>query len=115
MLVDSAREANAVQRRNVEKLRMEDRATLVRLDWRAAVGRLAGRKFDLVFLDPPYRMEDTGEICRALNAGGLLEKGALVVIEHRMGVKPAPGESYVQRDAREYRDTEIHFFVFEGA
>lgn len=115
VLVDSAREANVAQRRNVEKLRMEDRAALVKADWRVAVGRLAGRKFDLVFLDPPYRIEDTGEICRALADGGLLETGALVVVEHRMGVTPAPGESFAQRDAREYRDTGIHFFVFEGA
>ena len=60
VLVDHDRQANQVQQRNVQKLRMADTCRLMNCDWQAAVRALqsAGEKFDLVLLDPPYAMHD---------------------------------------------------------
>lgn len=42
-----------------------------------------GRKFDIVFLDPPYREAELyGATLEQLVAGGLLKPAALVIIEH---------------------------------
>ena len=76
---DQSREAAQCIRRDVEKLRFQDRAELLfTCDWKQAVSKLAreGRKFDLVFLDPPDRMDDLGPLCeRAGDGAGAAEPG----------------------------------------
>lgn len=117
VLVDCAQEAYAVVCRNIDKLGFADRARALRLDCDRALQRLSreGARFDVVFLDPPYRMEDTGALCRSMRALGLLRDGALIVIEHRAGAVPQPGEGFRPLDERRYHDTAIHMFAFEGA
>ena len=112
---DMAPEAVACVRRNVDALGFAQDVTVIRADWQTAVKRLAGenRRFTLVFLDPPYRMEDTAALCARLADAGILESGALMVIEHRRGVEPRPDERFTMRDARRYGDTEIHFYTYE--
>ncbi len=114
VLADAAAEAIACIRRNVDTLGFADRATVSRGDWQATLHRLAGegKSFSLVFLDPPYLMENTAEQCARMADLHLLENGALVVIEHRHGCAPAPDARFAQRDVRRYGDTEIHFFCF---
>ncbi len=115
VLADGAAEAIACIRRNVETLRMDERATVLKGEWQATLRRLAAenRRFTLVFLDPPYRMEDTGAQCARMADLGLLENGALVVIEHRRGRTPATDARFALRDERGYGDTEIHFYTYQ--
>ncbi|MCE5342526.1 MAG: 16S rRNA (guanine(966)-N(2))-methyltransferase RsmD [Eubacteriales bacterium] len=114
VFADVAAEAIACIRRNVDTLGFTDRATITKGDWQTTLGRLAGeeRHFSLVFLDPPYRMEDTGAQCARMADLKMLENGALIVIEHRHGCAPMPDERFTQRDARRYGDTEINFFTY---
>ena len=116
VLADRAKEAVKCIRRNVEKLRFDRQATVMECDWTQAVARLAGdgARFDIVFLDPPYRMTELGEICQALADGGLLQPDALMVLEHGADWQPRLGEAFVLMKERSYRDTEIHFFRFVG-
>lgn len=56
-------------------------ATLHQMD---AFKYLAGPglpKFDIVFLDPPFADNVTGELCRLLNESGCLAKGARIYLE----------------------------------
>ena len=114
--VDCSTDAIACIRRNVEVLKVTEKATVIRADWQAALERLSrdGARFTLAFLDPPYRMGDLGVICRKMAACNVLASGALVVAEHGRGVSPTPGEGFIQRDVRRYGDTEIHFFTYQG-
>lgn len=117
-LVDHNPQAIACINRNVETLRMDAHVTVMRSDWQTALERLKqeGKKFSLVFLDPPYLMRDTGQICTRMADAGLLKEDALVVIEHRSDAKPEPDQRFIERDRRRYGDTHIHFFAFqEGA
>ena len=66
-----------------------------------------GAKFELAFLDPPYRMENTGEICAALYDRGLLSDSFLIVVEHRRGMPPLLDLRFEAYDLRKYGDTEI--------
>ena len=52
-------------------------------DFRKAIKRLAlqGRRFGLVFLDPPYGKGLAAEAAKALSKFGILSDGALVVVE----------------------------------
>ena len=87
-----------------------DRAACAR-DYQAAMDALAaeGARFDLVFIDPPYKMENTGEMCAALYDKGLLSGAFLLVVEHRKGRAPMLDARFEAFDLRHYGDTEITF------
>ena len=115
VMVDMDREAAACIRRNIEKLRFEDRTSFLKCDWRQAVAQLAASQsapFDLVFLDPPYRMTELGEMCAALADAGLLADGCMMVLEHRTGPFMQPDERFELFKERTYADTEIHFYLY---
>lgn len=109
-LCDSNRDAARVIERNIALLRVEDRALLIRSDWREALARLRGRRFSLVFLDPPYRMLDAyARAIGALDEMDLLETDAAVVMEHAAKTPVAPPEGFEIYDERRYGDTAVAF------
>ena len=116
VLVDCATDAIQCINRNAESLGFAKRATIIRADWLAALTRLAGNgeQFTLVFLDPPYRMTETAAQCAKLADLALLAKDALVLIEHRRDVTPAPDDRFTETDQRRYGDTVIHFYRYLG-
>ncbi len=111
VLVDSDRAACEAIRANIERVGAAERCRLLRMDYRQAMDALAaqGRAFDLAFLDPPYRMENTGEICAALYERALLAQDCLLVVEHRRGCAPKLDARFEAYDLRKYGDTEITF------
>lgn len=113
VLCDCSREAAKAIRHNIETLKLENRARFLFMQDAQAIALLAREKavFDLVFLDPPYRL-DTAPACRALAESGVLLPDALVVIEHAAAAQPAPGEGYERVDQRKYRDTMISFYRY---
>ena len=113
-LADRDREAVSCIRRNGEKLRFMDAMRIYAGDWRQALSQMKGeeRRFDLVFLDPPYRMPVLEECCAALADLGLLEADALLVLEHRLDAVPSPDGRFALWKDRAYGDTAIHFFHY---
>ncbi len=47
-----------------------------------ACRKLAGRKFDLIFADPPYRLEKINDLPAAIFDHDLLAPEGIAVIEH---------------------------------
>ncbi|MBQ2948047.1 MAG: 16S rRNA (guanine(966)-N(2))-methyltransferase RsmD [Clostridia bacterium] len=111
VLIDMDRDACQAIKKNMETSRLGDRCRLISRDYRQAMDVLAqeGQKFDVVFIDPPYRMENTGEMCAALYDKGLLSDAFLMVVEHRRGMAPLLDARFEAFDLRRYGDTEITF------
>lgn len=111
VLVDMDRAAGAAIRKNMETSHLSDKCRLIPRDYHAAMDALAaeGARFDLVFIDPPYKMENTGEMCAALYDKGLLAEAFLLVVEHRKGRAPMLDARFEAFDLRHYGDTEITF------
>lgn len=84
VFVDIDRKSLDTIRQNLGAAKIEERAELYRNDATKALKALAkrGRAFDLVFLDPPYRMKNVEEYILIMEEGGLLRSGATVVVEH---------------------------------
>ena len=116
VLVDQSKEAAQCIRRNIEKLRFQDRAELLNCDWKQAVSKLAreGRRFELVFLDPPYLMDDLGPLCGELAAAGLLAPEAIIVWERRTGTEKTLPSAFALFKQRAYGDTEMLLYRYEG-
>ena len=72
-----------------------------------------GERFDLIFLDPPYRMEGANEMLSALCAGKICGPETLVIYEHARALPPDTA-GWETLDRRDYRDTVITFLRKEA-
>ena len=113
VIADNSRQARQAIDRNARNVLKDDFETRVRIlnqDYRAAIATAQGQAFDLVFLDPPYRMEAAyGDALERLLKAGMLAPGCLIVMERRKDARvPLPGAVAVY-DTRQYGDTAVDF------
>lgn len=113
VIADTSRQAIEAIRRNasnVLKDELEERALILKTDYRTVISGLGGRRFDLVFLDPPYRMLDAyADAMERLLKAGALNADAVIVAERKQNAGitvPAAFEIY---DTRSYGETAIDF------
>lgn len=82
MFVDSEREAMDVVKENARAVGFFDKCRYLVSDWRNYIRKASDRDvFDLVFIDPPYAMKCCEDACIRLAEGGMLARGAIVVLE----------------------------------
>ena len=112
----AARQAIDRNARSVLKEDFEYRAQILQQDYRGAIGALDGRMFDLVFLDPPYRMTDAyGEALSMLYASDMLAPGCLIVMERQKRASVSLPAAFNVFDTRLYGDTAIDFVELGAA
>jgi 16S rRNA (guanine(966)-N(2))-methyltransferase RsmD len=106
-----------VVRHNLQAAGLSDMAEVYRNDAFRALKALAKREvaFDLVFLDPPYRLKIIGDLLESLQELGLLRDQAVVVIEHDAKDRhEVPVGRLQPRRRADYGDTAITLFDYEG-
>lgn len=117
VIADTARAALQAIERNARAVVREDcerRVRILRADYRAAIEK-AGGAFDLVFLDPPYRMTDAyGDALGRLWAAGRLNPDCRVVMERLKSAEIAIPERFERYDVRTYGDTAVEFVRLRG-
>ena len=111
VLIDMDRDACNAIKKNMETTKLKDHCRLIARDYKQALKSLEaeGAKFDVVFIDPPYRMENIGEMCAELYDRGLLDNGAMILVEHRRGMAPLIDPRFEAFDQRNYGDTQVTF------
>ena len=89
VFVESDREAQRTIERNLEKLELRG-ARIVKSDARRALAAeaAAGSRYDLVLVDPPYRMFDSLQPILATYVPALLAEDGLVVVETDKRTEP---------------------------
>jgi 16S rRNA (guanine966-N2)-methyltransferase len=109
LFVDRSPHCVATLRESVRALGVEGAVEVETSDAVRAVVRLghAGRRFDLVLMDPPYASDAAPRVLAELVGSGVLAKGSLVVVEHgrRHPVPVVAGLSTL--DERRYGDTAV--------
>jgi 16S rRNA (guanine966-N2)-methyltransferase len=107
--VDSDRTAAETVIRNLDKLRLEG-ARVYREDAarRLATEAAAGRRYDLVLVDPPYRMFDSLQPTLAAYVPALLAEDGLVVVE--TDKRTAPELPLTERTSRTYGSARLTLF-----
>ena len=110
---DKSHEAVKIIDRNAETVlgaEKKQKISVICADFKRAISHFMGRKFTIVFLDPPYAMETAyQEAVSQLIESGMLDEEALVVMERKKTVTidlPSDMEIF---DSRDYRDTVIDF------
>ena len=80
--VDASRESAELIKKNFQKVGVGREAQLLELGYDVALRRLAGQKFDLIYLDPPYKAEYYEDILQSILANGVLAENGLILFEH---------------------------------
>jgi 16S rRNA (guanine966-N2)-methyltransferase len=108
VFVESDADAVRAIERNLDKLRLRG-ATVLRLEATVALAQeaAAGRKYDLVLLDPPYAMTDFNALGRYLPT--VLADDGLLVLETGARTEPELSGLAV-RTTRKYGSTRVTVF-----
>jgi len=99
VFVDEFYPAVKVIRANVAKCGAEDKSVVLHREFNRAVIDLAkqGVRFDLIFLDPPYRLLEERNPLKVVRKRGVLKPGGLIVLRHYYKVKPSLADFPLER------------------
>lgn len=113
VIVDASRAAIQVITRNAQNVAKEDFESKIRIlksDYRSAIGLLSGMVFDLVFLDPPYRMTEAyADALLRLKSAGNLSEDCLIVLERQKSAAVPIPDIFESVDTRNYGETAVEF------
>lgn len=90
------------------------KAEVISADFRRALPGLAGRKFDIIFADPPYEAQFEREILRLIAENKLLSADGILVLEHLDRNKiDCEGLPLSLKDRRQYGQSAFSFYVMD--
>ena len=108
--VDLAPAAAKIVRENVELTRFTDVSKVVQTDWRAFL--LSCReKFDLIFLDPPYKTDQLENAMQTIAAIDILSEHGIMICESSLD-KELPELAAPYEKGKEYRYGKIKVTLY---
>ena len=109
VLVEKNRRAVAVIRENLEKCHLDLRIIAAGYVTGLEVLAAEGKKFDLIFADPPYGMISPSKLYELVGKYSLVKPGGYLIMEHAGNVTPE-GEGVVR--TRRYGDSAITIYSY---
>ncbi|MBN1573293.1 MAG: 16S rRNA (guanine(966)-N(2))-methyltransferase RsmD [Deltaproteobacteria bacterium] len=112
--VDKSEKALEVLKRNIRELGIRERTSIIPLDAAKAIKMVKrnGEKFDIVFLDPPYRQfNQTQELILSISSEDIVNQSGILIWEHDSKRSPEDLYGSLKREnTKRYGDTSISFF-----
>ena len=113
VFIDKTRESISIIKDNLKHTNLEQLAEVYLTDYEAGLCKLSelNRKYDIVFLDPPYGKGHELKAIKKIIEFELLNKSAIIIVENEKKDK-LPGELYetIKVDTRDYGRTAINFY-----
>ena len=81
ILVDKSKAAIDIIKSNVQKTKLDNLCTIYQADYLDFLKRNGGKKFDIIFLDPPYALKMYTPSLKALLNNDMLKPTTLIVCE----------------------------------
>ena len=81
VLCDESKEAVDIIKKNIQKTHLEDVVTVYNLDFKQCLKRIDGKKFDLIYLDPPYEKKFIEKSIDIIVNMNLLNKNFTIIVE----------------------------------
>lgn len=84
VFIDSSAKSIKVLKGNLDKLNIKDKAEVYNTDYSTAISKLYkyGRQFDIVFIDPPYRVGIAESALKEIDKNPILAQSGIIVVEH---------------------------------
>jgi 16S rRNA (guanine966-N2)-methyltransferase len=113
VFIDESSKSIKVLKSNLEMLMLLDKVEVYNTDYINAINKLAldNRKFDIIFIDPPYLKGFTQNALIHINDNNLINENGIIVIEHDIQDKmpESVGNLNLQRQ-KKYGNTMLSFF-----
>lgn len=107
---DAAKSSLEILKKNLALLKADKSFyRVVNLDYALCLRTLRG-KFDLIFVDPPYRSDVGADVLRLIGEKELLSEGGTVVYERDEPFGEIP-TGWTLTDERKYGRTKLYFFA----
>ena len=99
---------------NINNLGFEDSSRAYKNDVERAVEILGKKreKFDIIFMDPPYRDEVCSKVIKAIKKAEILDEKGLIICEHHIAEKmPEELHGFKKTDERNYKTKVMTFYT----
>jgi 16S rRNA (guanine966-N2)-methyltransferase len=112
VFVEELRPAAKVIKANVATCGVDDRALVVEKEFNRAVIDLSKSEvlFDIIFLDPPYRLLETRNPLKVVRKRGILRQGGILILRHYFKMRPKT-EGFHLRRTVSFGDDILTFLV----
>lgn len=81
ILCDKSKDAYEIIKKNVEKTHMDSKTTIINKDFKKVIADLEGQKFDVIYLDPPYKTDFIKESLEELLKRKCIKNETLIIAE----------------------------------
>jgi 16S rRNA (guanine(966)-N(2))-methyltransferase RsmD len=109
VFVDDWQGATKVIEENSKLLHCEDRCEIIKADVYRFLRHAQGQ-YDLVFVDPPYRLESAPDLPHKILEEGLLSPAGLIIMEHATRTNIPTNGSFSLLSERTFGSTTVSFF-----
>ena len=114
VVVDASRESAMLIKKNFGKVGIGREGEILELSYDIALKRLSGQKFDLIYLDPPYRSDCYQDVLEKIRLCDVLAEGGAVLFEHATDRPFLSAEGYVLTDRRRYGSVTLEILRIES-
>ncbi len=80
-MVDKSKDAVKILAQNAKKTKLEGLCTVWCMDYAEYIRKNAGKKFDIIFIDPPYADGIIGEVLMKLISAGMMKPTSIIICE----------------------------------
>ena len=80
-LCDKSKSAIEIIQKNIQKTHLEDRTCLYNCDFKRLLQNLKGEKFDIIYLDPPYKTNYIVEAIKEIKQRDMKAEDGIIIAE----------------------------------
>ena len=81
IVCDSSKKAIQIIKRNIEKTHFENEIEIANIDYRKLIEELKDKKFDIIFLDPPYKTNFGLDAVKTIMEYKMLLESGIIIFE----------------------------------
>ena len=78
---DNSKKAVKIIKENVKKTHFEEQIEIINKDYIKALDEIKNKKFDIIFLDPPYKTDFALNAIKIIMANNNLKQGGIIIFE----------------------------------
>ena len=81
IICDNSKKAIQIIKKNIQKTHFDNEIQIVNKDYKKALEELKNKKFDIIFLDPPYKTDFGKEAIKIILKNEMLEEDGIMIFE----------------------------------
>lgn len=81
ILCDASSKAIKIINKNLEETRLKDKAKVINTDYLVVLSKIKDKKFDIIFLDPPYKSDYVEKSIEYILKYNLLAENGIIIVE----------------------------------